>query len=353
MGLLTWGLLALPVGMWIQRRGARDIMTVGSLVGGLAFAALGLISEPWQFYLAWVGVGAAMATLLYEPAFAAVTVAFGRRYKQGIVLITLLAGFASTVFIPLSHLLAEHFGWRDACIGLGIAVAGFGVPIHRLGGAGRLTGEVSARESYGTGATVLGRFREFKRDFSDRRFSGLALWFTSYTTAFSGLIFLVVPVMTTLGAKTGELLGAIALIGPMQVVGRLLIVTRGSTFSAITVGRWAMISMALSILTLLCFPPTFEWLACFAVLFGMGNGAMTIVKGTAIAEYFGTERYAELNGVITAPSMISKAVAPFLLSAIWDQSAEPKLVLVTLIGLLGIGLVAVFGLPQTEVRRDE
>ncbi|MDF1815638.1 MAG: MFS transporter [Verrucomicrobiales bacterium] len=350
LGLLTWGVLALPVGMWIQRRGAGNIMTAGSLIGGVAFATLGLVNEPWHFYLAWIGVGGAMATLLYDPAFAAVTVAFGSRYKQGIVLITLLAGFAGTVFIPLSHLLVDNFGWRQTCIGLGIVVAGIGAAIHRRGEPGNLPANGEARQPHcrsGIG------FNAFKHDFSDRRFSLLALWFTTYSAAFSGLIFLIVPAMTSLGATPGALLAAIALIGPMQVVGRLLIVARGPGFSAIEAGRWAMISMTLSLLILLFLPFTFAWLACFAVFFGMGNGVMTIVKGTAIAEFFGRERYPELNGAIAAPSMISKAVSPFLLSAIWDQSAEPILVFITLLGLLLAGLAAVYCLASEAARMDQ
>ncbi|MDF1823706.1 MAG: MFS transporter [Verrucomicrobiales bacterium] len=341
LGLLSWGIFALPVGLWIQRRGAAGIMTVGSLTGGMGFAALGLVSDPWHFYLIWVVIGAAMATLLYEPAFAAVTVAFGNRYKQGIVLITLLAGFASTVFIPLSHFLADSFGWRNALLALGLFLAVTGTPLHWLGRGDRpyISNRKTSQAFPARG--MLDVVFTFKNDLSDRRFALLALWFTTYAAAFSGLIFLIVPAMTSSGAKAETLLGAIVLIGPMQVLGRLILTTCGMGLSSLHAGLWAMISITLSISFLLFLPPTPLWLTCFAVLFGIGNGVMTIVKGTAIAELFGRKRYAELNGAVTAPSMISKASAPFLLSVLWDYSANVSSVFISLMTLLAIGVIAI------------
>ena len=343
LGLLSWGVFALPVGMWIQRRGARDIMTLGSLLGGVAFASFGWVQEAWQFYLAWVAVGAAMAALLYEPAFAAVIQAFGSRFRKGIVLVTLIGGFASTVFLPVSHLLTEHFGWRQACLVLGAGVAFIGVPLHRLGIPKLPSHRDSPTPPPLAIAESLGAFRN---DFRNRSFVLLALWFTLHTAVFSGLIFLIVPAMTASGAEPASLLGAMALIGPMQVLGRLLLAAHGAEFSAVRTGRWAMIVLTLSLLVLVFLPPTFGWLACFGVLFGLGNGILTILKGTAIAEFFGSERYAELNGAIAAPAMLAKAAAPLLLSAVWEHFASPHWVFVSLLCLVLVGLAAVCALGR-------
>ncbi|MFC7338919.1 MFS transporter [Haloferula chungangensis] len=349
LGLLTWGVLALPVGMWIQRNGARGIMMAGSLLGGLAFASFGLASEPWHFYLAWVGTGAAMAATLYEPAFAAVTMAFGNRYKQGIVLVTLLGGLASTVFIPLTHFLTEQIGWRQTCLVLGLSVVALGVPLHRT--KIQAAPANSRRSPNHRRWSFFDAIAGFRKDFSDRTFLLLSLWFSAHTAAFSGLIFLIVPAMSAAGASSGALLGAMALIGPMQVLGRLAIAARGGEFSSIQTGSWAMISMTLSLIILIVMPSNFAWLACFGVLFGLGNGIMTIMKGTAIAEFFDRARYAELNGAIAAPSVMAKAGAPLLLSAVWQKTAQPELVFVVLLILMLIGLAAVLGLARMKSQR--
>ena len=78
---------------------------------------------------------------------------------------------------------------------------------------------------------------EFRRDISDPRFVDLALWFTAHAAAFTGLIFQIVPILQALRVDNATMLQAIAIIGPMQVLGRFLLTTRGSHFSTLRVGR--------------------------------------------------------------------------------------------------------------------
>ena len=59
------------------------------------------------------------------------------------------------------------------------------------------------------------------------------------------------------------------------------------------------------LLILLFLPPRLVWLALFATLYGAGNGVTTILRGTSIAELFGRERYAELNGALSAPAVLA------------------------------------------------
>ena len=53
-----------------------------------------------------------MAAVLYEPAFAVVAVWFRRRRARAFTALTLMAGLASTVFLPLAGWLLERQGWR-------------------------------------------------------------------------------------------------------------------------------------------------------------------------------------------------------------------------------------------------
>lgn len=100
-----------------------------------------------------------------------------------------------------------------------------------------------------------------------------------------------------------------------------------------------------AILVLLLLPLQLLWLGAFAVLFGLSNGVLTILRGTAIAELFGRERYAELNGALSAPAVLAKAAAPLALAGLWSGSGEPKtvfaaLLVFVLIGALGLAMAA-------------
>lgn len=345
LGLLAWGVLALPVGAWIQRRGGRGVMTVAAGLGGAALVLMGAVVDPVVYVSAWLLLGAAMAGMLYDTAFAVVTQAFGPQYRRGITLITLVGGLASTVFIPLAQLAVDHLGWRGALVVLGVLHAGVGVPLHWLGvPRWRAPAGVSAARPWRERWPAW--WRELRRDVGDPRFVGLAVWFTGHAAAFTGLIFQLVPALQASGAPNATILQAIAIIGPMQVLGRFVLTTRGNHFSTLWVGHWAMAALLGAALILLVLPPTLPWLAAFALLFGLGNGVLTILRGTAIAELFGRERYPELNGVLSAPAVLAKAASPLVLAGLWSAVGE---VCVVFAGVVLCVLASAGGLWLTSV----
>lgn len=56
--------------------------------------------------------------------------------------------------------------------------------------------------------------------------------------------------------------------------------------------------------------------AAFAGLFGLGNGIMTIVRGTVIPELLGREHYGAKGGAIAFPSNMAKALGPAAAAAL-------------------------------------
>jgi MFS family permease len=201
LGLLSTGIVAFPVGAWIDRHGGRGVMTLGSLAGGLLLLAWASVETPWVFYLIWVLIGVSMAGVLYEPAFAVITAVFGPEARRGITAMTLVGGFASTVFMPLTQLLIGAIGWRSTLLvlgGLNLAVC---LPLHALfvpGSPASRPPEAPQEEAPTAHAirTVL----------CGRVFVGLALWFTAYNAAQSAFIFQLVPLLTTWGVETAAIL---------------------------------------------------------------------------------------------------------------------------------------------------
>jgi hypothetical protein len=79
----------------------------------------------------------------------------------------------------------------------------------------------------------------------------------------------------------------------------------------------------------------------FVVLYGLGNGMLTIVKGTAIALYVSREHVASLNGALGLPQAAARAAAPLALGLLWSPAAGYT---VGLWWLLGASVVAVAAL---------
>ncbi len=337
VGFLAWGLCAYPAGVWIHRHGARGLMTSASVTGGLALALIGLTTSPVGYILAWTLLGAAMAGLLYEPAFAVVMSRFGARYHTGITVITLVGGLASTVFLPTAQGLVARVGWQQALIVLGVFQAVFGAALHWFGvppqeHAPRVEGSTVARSLFR--AWSLPEWR-------DSRFAGMALWFAAHAATFSGTMMLLVPVVQQAGLSNESIVGALMFFGPMQVAGRLVLMGVIGRHSALHLARWAMVALVASLALLTVARPSFTVLVMFAVLFGTANGVMTILRGTSVGEVFGRERYALLSGALALPSVLTRAAAPWMFAALWEQTGVYRAVFG---GALACAIVGAVGL---------
>jgi MFS family permease len=111
---LIMGLAAIPVGRWVDRWGAKGVMTAGSLLATLGLVAWSRVQSIAGFYAVWVVLGFAMAAVLYEPAFAVVATWFRAGRGRALTVLTFMGGFASVVFVPLATWLVAAHGWREA-----------------------------------------------------------------------------------------------------------------------------------------------------------------------------------------------------------------------------------------------
>jgi MFS family permease len=337
LGLLTAGAVAFPVGAWIDRHGGRTVMTLGSLMGGLLLLAWAQVETPWAFYLVWVLIGASLAGVLYEPAFALLTATFGPDARRAITALTLVGGFASTVFMPIAQLLIATVGWRQALVILGWLNLAVCLPLHALfvpAPPAPHTRGVTPPPKKPTSPTP-----ELRAILRRRVFWGLALWFTAANAAASGFVFQFVPLLTTWGVEMTAILTSVALIGPMQVAGRIVLMLFSARLETREIGSAVVVLLPAAILVLLCSAHTPAWLGLSAALYGAGNGIMTIARGTAVADLIGRAHYGAVNGALTMPTMVAKALAPVVTAAIWTATGDPSVMLWMLLGSAIIGAV--------------
>jgi MFS family permease len=334
LGLLSTGVVAFPVGTWIDHHGGRGVMTLGSLAGGLLLLAWAQVETPWVFYGIWVFIGASMAGVLYEPAFAVITAVFGLNARRGITALTLVAGFASTVFMPLTQLLIGTLGWRNALLILGALNLLVCLPLHAVFVPGTTGSHLP--EAPQDDAPPAPELRAILRG---RVFVGLAIWFTAYNAAQTAFIFQFVPLLITWGVETAAILTSVAIIGPMQVVGRIVLMCFSARLETREIGMAVTVLLPASVLALLFFPPTLLSLGLVATLYGAGNGIMTIVRGIAVSDLIGRTHYGAINGALTVPTTVAKALAPFMAAAIWSAVGDPSLMLWTILGSALLGTV--------------
>ena len=132
-----------------------------------------------------------------------------------------------------------------------------------------------------------------------------------------------------------------AMIGPMQVTGRVLELAFASRLSASTVGILAMALLPVALWLLSVAGVQWPLLVAFAVIYGIGNGAMTIVRGAIPAELFGPDAYGAINGAMAAPVTIAKAAGPLVAALLFASLGGYDRTLLVLI-VIGVISTAVF-----------
>ncbi|MEB2541716.1 MFS transporter [Burkholderia cenocepacia] len=316
LGLLVSGFAAYPIGRWIDRGYGRRVMAIGSVIATAMLLLWATAQSLTVLFVAWVGLGIAMAATFYDPVFAVVTHRYPRSFRTRITLITLVAGFASTVFIPLTQVLVGSFGWRMSLVVLALLNLALCLPIHVM--------MIRSSRVSTTASHVDSRAAELANETSARRalrtptFWALAACFTAYYATFAALTFHLVPLMVERGVSNAVLVMTMALIGPAQVAARAVWYTFARSVHVSTVGMIVVTIFPMSTIILVCAGNSAVMLWLFALCYGAANGMMTILRGTIVQDLLWTEGYGAISGMLSIPSNVAKGIAPITAAAIWS-----------------------------------
>ncbi len=336
LGLVVSGLSALPVGAWMDRYGGFWPMTLGSIAGGLLMVAWAFVETLPQFYALWVAMGMAFACSLYDPAFAVVA-ANVRDWRRGILTMTLIGGFSITVFVPLMHYLNEAFGWRNALIVTGCltAITCGSINFYWLRGARAKGVAAEAADATQTGSALAAASRR-------PAFWGLGFVYIAYNFAIGVVTFHLIGLLGERGVDPDTIVLVWAAIGPMQVVGRLTLMVLGARVDGRLTARVAIFCLLMAMALLVSGIDALVPLLAFAAIYGIGNGLMTIVRGTIVPELFGPRDYATVNGALALPFNLSRALAPGIAAALWRISGGYDGVTLALFAALSAAFVAIW-----------
>jgi len=331
LGLATWGATTYAVGAAIDRGRGRVVMTFGAALGGVGFLLWSQVANLATLYLAWLLLGAAMAMTLYEPAFNVLTKRYPERYREGITALTLVGGFASTVSFPVVAWLLVRLEWRGALLVIGAVLLIVVAPLHAwaLRGPALRRGPPRPHDA-ADDATLHEALRE-------RAFWLLTFTFTLYSFAVAALWAHLMPAFAAKGRAEAGALAVVVWFGPAQVAGRFAYLLFGRWLSARSLGLAVLGGLPLA-LAIFALADGTAALLLFALLFGLANGLVTIVRGSLVPEYFGRAHVGRISGAMSAIALLARAAAPLLTA--WLLLALPGY-RELLLGLAGLGVVAV------------
>jgi len=304
--LVLSGIAAPVAGRLIDAHGGRKVLAAGSCIGALALGWFALAGGPLMLMLASCFAGIAMSICLYDAAFIMLNQIAGERYRTSVTALTLFGGLASTVFWPLSQWLLEALGWRQtllvyACLQLLVCL-----PLHWFLLPGRPPAKAAEHEPL-SGAFTPAAARHAG---SSPRYLWLARAFAGGSFVLAVLSVHLIGMFKAAGIDAKQAVFIASLIGPMQVLGRIIELTFASRLRPIAVGAMAFGIMPLALLSLLLVPRWTPFAFLAALLYGLSNGLLTIVRGTVPAVLFGRASYGALLGRLARPAFIARALAP-------------------------------------------
>jgi MFS family permease len=344
LALVLSGFAAIPAGRWLDRHGARLLMTAGACIGTLLVLAWATADSLPVFYLVWAAIGLVMATVLYEPAFAVVAVWFDRKRARALTALTLIAGFSSTVFLPLAAWLVETQGWRAALVSLAAILAVGTIPAHAL--LLRRRPEDVGLHADGDHSAHAAALHSKRHDvplaaaLRDPTFRWLTLAFCLSTAVAFGVHVHLVPILLDRGYSTTLSATLAGLVGAMQVLGRILMGPLAGRLPLRTLSASVLALQPVALLVLL-FVPGFLGVIAFVALFGAAKGCLTLVRPAFVAELYGRTNYASIAGVLAFMVTLAQAGAPVGAGAAYDALGGYGPILLALVVVSAIASAAV------------
>jgi MFS family permease len=335
--LAITGLLGPLVGSMIDRAGGRNVLAVSNLLLAAGLVLLANAHGIASLIAAWALLGVGMAAGLYEPAFASLTRLYGFAARRPITGITLIAGFASTVGWPATAWLDARYGWRTACLVWAAAQVLLALPLNLM--IPRVTGPVPVRPAQDDAEEADVGGSEF------RLMAAVAFVFATTGFVASGLSALMPALLMRTGTDAGAAILASTLVGPAQVVARIVEAQWLIKFHPLISTRLATLMHPAGAIAMLTGGPLTA--GVFAAFYGAGNGILTIARGTLPLALFGPLGFGRRLGFIALPARVSGAIAPFLLGVMLDWWGGGVIILTCALSLAAfVVLMMMSGRPQ-------
>ncbi len=353
VGGLVSGLFGIPVGRWVDRHGARALMTAGSIGATIMVLAWSMVQSLPVFYLIWAGIGLTMSAVLYEPAFVVVATWFRRDRTRALAVLTFTGGLASVVFLPLTNWLVEGFGWRDALVILAVILAVTTVIPHAL----FVRHTPSGLGLVPDGAERIEVLHEAPADRQPAMLADTTLrsalrmpsfwWMASSFATIWGCGVAVqihfIPYLLDQGYSPAFAASAAGAIGLLKLPGRVIFAPLANRFGHRLVALSIFLLHAIAIAVLAVADSRLGVFA-FVGLFSAGNGALTLMRASLVGDVFGLAAYGSISGALAFSTQAAMAAGPLVVSLLvvaWGGYTPVFWVLAVGVGLSALGIARV------------
>ena len=314
--LLLGGFVAPVSGRWADRFGAARIMPWGSLAASLSLLACALAPNGVAFAAGLVAMEVSSGFVLYATAFAALAQIAGRAAQRSITHLALIAGFASTIFWPLTTTLHDYLSWREIYVAFAVLTLFVCLPVHAW-----LARRDTSTPAPGS-AAVIEEAPLVPPGQEQWAQIVMLVGFALLGFVSSAVLVHMIPMLAALGLGAAGVF-VTTLFGPAQVLSRLINLQFGKGLSQPALGVIAAGLMPLALVVLVTTAPLLPGAAVFALLFGLGSGLSSIVSGTLPLALFGRVGYGGRLGMISSARLIVSSFAPVIFAVVAGLMTTP------------------------------
>jgi predicted MFS family arabinose efflux permease len=335
--LVIAGLLGPRIGRQIDRIGGRPVLSISNLMMAGGLVLLAFSQSIALLVAAWVLLGIGMGYGLYDAAFGALGRIYGEAARGAITGITLMAGFASTIGWPLTAYGLAHIGWRDTCLAWAAAHIVIGLPLNLLMLPRVPDAAATTRNETKPHIPI------------DRTMVLLALAFALVWIVTGAMAAQFPRILEATGASHVEAVAAGALIGPAQVLARIVEIGFLSRYHPIVSARLAFVMHPIGAL-IMALTGGGAAASVFAIFHGAGNGVITIARGTLPLAIFGPNNFGYRLGLLGAPARMAQAPAPLIFGLLIDWMGARVLIVSSALSLAA--LAALFLVHERSPRPE-
>lgn len=294
--LLIAGWLGRSIGLLLDAHGTRGVLRAGALFAPLAFASIAAARDLVSLVLAFALVGGTQALALYEPAFRTLVdwCPHERSRARATLALTMVGGFASAVFLPLTGWLLTRYGWRETVLLLALFLAVVLIPT-------RFVLPLPRR------AHVRSSIPHLHASRSERR---LSVCLALHALASTGVFIYLIGYLVERGDSFGAATTIAGVAGAAQVPGRLIAgplrrVVGGATFLQVL-----LVTQAAAVFGFLATDGIVK--IALLVVFGGASGMMTLERATVIVEWYGRSAFGLHQGRVASVTNTARALSPFV-----------------------------------------
>ena len=312
--LIISSLLAPLVGNLIDKGHGQKILIGSSILGAAGLIVLSFSSEFWVFFLTWSVIGIALSGCLYEPCFAYVTKVRGTKAKDAIIFITLIAGFAGTVSFPVANIFADLINWQASARLFAFVILLFVVPILFLSTKNEDKHSINLNSS----PDKISNYK-LRDDLIRPEFSYLFFSFFVLALAHGMIITHIIPLLIERNISNSIQLLISASIGPMQVLGRIImIILQNQNFSINIISTLTFLLKIIGTVFLIYANDNIYFLILFVIFQGSGAGMTSISRAVVTANIMGYERFGSVSGAMSIGFTGGTALSSFLGAQLWE-----------------------------------